>query len=112
MAAPDYTKESTKWFQYADQDKDGAIAGAEAVTFFQRSGLDTATLGQVGIRGHVRSWLLLSTHLTSPLAATDLGACFWWSSQAKPDTVRQCVAPGVTCPGALLPMPAVYADVN
>lgn len=34
------------WFSLADADKDGAIAGGEAVAFFQRSGLQVATLRQ------------------------------------------------------------------
>ncbi|DBB00571.1 TPA: hypothetical protein ACH3X3_002269 [Trebouxia sp. C0006] len=35
------------WFRVADKDKDGAVSGAEAVEFFQRSKLPQATLFQV-----------------------------------------------------------------
>jgi epidermal growth factor receptor substrate 15 len=35
------------WFGIADTDRDGAVAGGEAVAFFQRSGLDQMTLSQV-----------------------------------------------------------------
>ena len=35
------------WFRVADKDKDGAVSGAEAVEFFQRSRLPQATLFQV-----------------------------------------------------------------
>lgn len=35
------------WFRVADQDRDGLISGAEAVAFFQRSGLTQDTLFQV-----------------------------------------------------------------
>lgn len=37
------------WFKLADQDGDGAVAGAEAVRFFTRSGLPQDVLGQVSI---------------------------------------------------------------
>lgn len=42
-----------QWFVLADEDRDGAIAGAEAVKFFSRSGLDQMTLGQVRAQGAV-----------------------------------------------------------
>eukprot|EP00775_Hariotina_reticulata_P003445 gene3445-3716_t len=35
------------WFRLADEDKDGAIAGAEAVKFFTKSGLPQDVLGQI-----------------------------------------------------------------
>lgn len=35
------------WFRVADQDRDGLVSGAEAVGFFQRSGLTQDTLFQV-----------------------------------------------------------------
>lgn len=36
-----------QWFRIADEDKDGKIAGGEAVRFFMRSGLPKDVLGQV-----------------------------------------------------------------
>ena len=36
-----------QWFRAADEDRDGVIGGAEAVKFFQRSGLAQEVLGQV-----------------------------------------------------------------
>lgn len=36
-----------QWFRIADEDKDGAVGGAEAVRFFMRSGLQQAVLGQI-----------------------------------------------------------------
>jgi len=44
------------WFRLADEDKDGAIAGAEAVKFFTKSGLPQDVLGQVRLlknQGHM-----------------------------------------------------------
>jgi epidermal growth factor receptor substrate 15 len=35
------------WFRIADEDRDNAIAGAEAVKFFQRSNLSQETLFKV-----------------------------------------------------------------
>jgi len=35
------------WFALADEDRDGAVGGAEAVRFFTRSGLPKDVLGQV-----------------------------------------------------------------
>eukprot|EP00894_Picocystis_sp_ML_P004296 jgi/Pico_ML_1/54813/g675.t2 len=35
-----------KWFQMADQDYDGLVSGAEAVAFFQKSGLDQSVLAE------------------------------------------------------------------
>lgn len=43
MAAPSYDA----WFRMADEDKDGAVGGAEAVKFFMRSGLPQETLGYI-----------------------------------------------------------------
>lgn len=37
-----------QWFRVADEDKDGAVGGAETVRFFMRSGLQQAVLGHVG----------------------------------------------------------------
>lgn len=39
-----------QWFKAADEDRDGVIKGAEAVRFFQRSGLAQDVLGQVCIQ--------------------------------------------------------------
>ncbi|GIL89869.1 hypothetical protein Vretimale_17992 [Volvox reticuliferus] len=36
-----------QWFRIADTDKDGAVAGPEAVSFFTRSGLPKSILGQI-----------------------------------------------------------------
>jgi hypothetical protein len=36
-----------QWHKFADADGDGIVSGGEAVSFFQRSGLDQITLGQV-----------------------------------------------------------------
>ncbi|GLC36577.1 hypothetical protein PLESTF_001275100 [Pleodorina starrii] len=36
-----------QWFRIADADRDGAVGGAEAVSFFIRSGLPQAVLGQI-----------------------------------------------------------------
>lgn len=36
-----------EWFRIADKDRDGRIAGGEAVEFFSRSGLNKTTLFQV-----------------------------------------------------------------
>jgi hypothetical protein len=35
------------WFKQADQDRDGAVGGHEAVSFFLKSGLSQEVLGQV-----------------------------------------------------------------
>ena len=35
------------WFRVADRDRDGKVSGAEAVDFFQRSGLSQDTLFKV-----------------------------------------------------------------
>lgn len=40
-------------FAAADQDRDGAISGAEAVQFFKRSGLPTSVLRQARIKGSI-----------------------------------------------------------
>lgn len=40
------------WFRIADADHDGLITGAEAVAFFQRSGLSQDTLFQVYCKPH------------------------------------------------------------
>lgn len=36
-----------RWFTLADVNRDGRIEGAEAITFFQRSGLPRETLKEV-----------------------------------------------------------------
>lgn len=36
-----------RWFQLADKDYDGLISGEEAVTFFQKSGLDDSILAEI-----------------------------------------------------------------
>ena len=36
-----------RWFQLADQDRDRRLGGAEAVAFFQRSGLPKRSLAEV-----------------------------------------------------------------
>jgi hypothetical protein len=41
------TVQLDQWFRAADEDRDGVIGGAEAVRFFQRSGLAQEVLGQV-----------------------------------------------------------------
>jgi EH domain-containing protein 1 len=46
-----------QWFKAADEDRDGVIKGAEAVRFFQRSGLAQDVLGQVRSQGDVHSTL-------------------------------------------------------
>ncbi len=57
-----------QWFRLADEDKDGAVGGAEAVRFFMRSGLQQAVLGQVG-----RMIRFKTLHLT-PWAQSATGA--------------------------------------
>ncbi len=47
-----------EWFRIADKDRDGRIAGGEAVEFFGRSGLNKNTLFQV--RG---SFLMCCRHM-------------------------------------------------
>ena len=37
-----------EWFRIADRDRDGKVSGAEAVDFFQKSGLSKETLFEAG----------------------------------------------------------------
>jgi hypothetical protein len=53
--------ELKRLFLFADVDRDGKIAPAEAVPFFRRSNLSDAVLGQVG-RTRARQHIAL-THL-------------------------------------------------
>lgn len=58
----------TKLFQLADEDKDGAIAGFEAVRFFARSGLSQDVLGQVRRPLRMRRPLLRGGSPHGPIA--------------------------------------------
>lgn len=38
-----------EWFRIADRDRDGKVSGAEAVDFFQKSGLSKETLFEASV---------------------------------------------------------------
>ncbi len=55
-----------QWFRIADADKDGAVGGGEAVSFFMRSGLPQGVLGQASSSWAMR-WLPSMGAFGSPL---------------------------------------------
>ena len=97
-------------FRLADEDRDGAIAGGEAVKFFLRSGLSQECLGQVRGEGHaISEFRSASEH---PRTTADLGAIQWWGCEAQHSTIRSSPEPGLVSSGEARAISSMRAGIG